>query len=88
MRKRRTFSASPTFRSRDILATLVLRLASDNPRWGHRRIHGELARLGHQIGASTVWDILQAAGIDPAPPGNSSSQLRGAARRTSEIMAR
>jgi hypothetical protein len=46
---------------------LVLRLATENSSWGYRRIHGELARLGYQIAASTVWSILQQAGIDPAP---------------------
>jgi transposase InsO family protein len=46
---------------------LVLRLAAENSSWGYRRIHGELAGLGYQVAASTVWSILKRAGIDPAP---------------------
>ena len=46
---------------------LVIRMATDNPTWGHRRVQGELVRLGHPIAASTVWQILHAAGIDPVP---------------------
>jgi len=49
------------------LKKLVLRLADENPRWGHRRIQGEMARLGHPMASGTVWNILHAAGIDPAP---------------------
>ena len=49
------------------LRALVLRLARENPSWGYRRVHGELCRLGYKIGASTVWAILQRAGVDPAP---------------------
>jgi hypothetical protein len=42
-------------------------MATDNPTWGHRRVQGELIRLGHPIASSTVWQILHAAGIGPAP---------------------
>jgi hypothetical protein len=46
---------------------LVIRMATDNPAWGHRRVQGKLVKLGHPIAASTVWQILHAAGIDHAP---------------------
>ncbi len=49
---------------RDIKA-LIRRLARENPDWGYRRIHGELAGLGVNIAASTVWEILKASGINP-----------------------
>ncbi|MFC6019892.1 integrase core domain-containing protein [Plantactinospora solaniradicis] len=49
------------------IRALVLRLVEENPSWGYRRVHGELLTLGVTVAASTVWEILRAAGIDPAP---------------------
>ena len=76
--KRRKPGRPPTVRS---IARLAVRLARENPLRGHRRIHGELTKLGVAVAPSTVWEILHAAGVDPAPavqarPGGSSCTPR------------
>ena len=62
--RRRKPGRPPAIRS---IARLVIRLANENPLWGYRRIHGELTKLGVTIAPSTVYEILRAAGIGPAP---------------------
>ena len=52
------------------IRTLVLRLVRENPSWGYRRVHGELATLGISVAPSTVWEILQHNALDPAPERN------------------
>src|SRR5258708_7814196 len=54
----------PTIRS---IQALVLRLIRENPSWGYRRVHGELAALRIKVAPSTVWEILKTNGIQPAP---------------------
>jgi hypothetical protein len=56
--KRRKPGCPPTVPS---VGRLVVRLAKENPLWGHRRIHGELTKLGVTVAPSTVWEILRTA---------------------------
>ncbi len=69
------------------IRTMIIRLATENPTWGYRRIHGELARLGITIAASTVWTILKNAGIDPAPQRSSESWTTFLRAQASGILA-
>jgi hypothetical protein len=46
---------------------LILRLATENPTWGYRRIAGEITGLGRKVAPATVWAILKKTGFDPAP---------------------
>ena len=62
--KRRKPGRPPAIRS---IARLAIRMAKENPLWGYRQIHGELTKLGVTIAPSTVYEILRAAGIGPAP---------------------
>ena len=69
--RRHTARSRPRRRARPrtvrSIRTLVLRLVTENRSWGYRRVHGEQLTLGVKITASTVWEILHAAGTDPAP---------------------
>jgi putative transposase len=68
---RRKWRQPPGRRGRPPIPTdmrvLVLGLARENPRWGHRRISGELGRLGLRVSPSTVRRLLARAGLGPAP---------------------
>src|SRR4029453_5608038 len=46
---------------------LTVRMAEENPTWGHTRIQGALKNVGHHVGRSTIARIVKAAGVPPQP---------------------
>jgi putative transposase len=49
------------------IGELVLRLARENPRWGHRRICGEMRKLGYYVSPTSIRRLLAQARLKPAP---------------------
>jgi transposase InsO family protein len=69
VRRKWTYSHRPPGRPavRAGTVSLVLRLATENPTWGYRRIQGELATMGVRLAPSSVWEILRRHGVAPSP---------------------
>jgi putative transposase len=68
-------------------ATLILRLAKENPRWGYRRIEGELRKLGVTVSATAIGSLLRSRGLTPAPRRQGPSWKEFLAGQASGILA-
>jgi len=65
-----------TTASRPKIAALIKRFATENRTWGYTRIQGELRKLGHRVGASTIRRVLKSLRLPPAPQRQTDSSWR------------
>jgi putative transposase len=68
-------------------ARLVLRLAKENPRWGYRRIQGELKKLGVSISATAICSLLRRHSFQPAPRRDGPSWKKFLAQQATGVLA-
>ena len=71
----------------DQLQSLIVRLATENPRWGYQRIRGELLHLGCRVSASSIARVQRANGLQPAPRPASTSWRSFLRRQAAGIVA-
>jgi putative transposase len=66
---------------------LILRLAKENPRWGYKRIQGELQKLGIKVSATAIRKLLVRRGLGPALRRGGTTWRQFLAQQASSMMA-